>query len=55
MGDQMNGAPRHFSVNLVAFDLGMCAGMRAYRKLAVYDAGGTFDPANADDVCWTEQ
>ncbi|GAA1078818.1 hypothetical protein [Tsukamurella spumae] len=55
MGDVMGGAPETYPVQLVAFEIGTCDGKRAYRKLAVYKAGGTFNAASASDVCWTEK
>lgn len=55
MGAVADGAPDSSPVHLVAFELGQCDGRRAYRKLAVYAEGGSFDPANANAVCWTER
>ncbi|QDZ43089.1 hypothetical protein FQV43_07915 [Corynebacterium sp. sy039] len=42
---------------VVAYDLGMCDGKRAYRRLATYrpDLGETFTYGLGIDVCWSEQ
>jgi hypothetical protein len=47
--DGVDSPPLH--VEVVAFDLGPCAGPPVYRKVARVTPGGQFDPNEATDIC----
>lgn len=51
------GGPFETPAEVVAFDIGTCNGVQAYRKAVIYfpSRGQSFNPANAVDICFTDR